>query len=157
MLVVNNESFQVLDPDFSTIFLILTVILVTNIPESAYKSWYCGIKITTTDSSTSLRNAVEITSVLTEKYGSKEAIPPVLIFYTDGDLEHQKIFLSVKIVLICLQKYLDLNQVLTVCTAPGLLYRNPAEKVNCLLNICHYGIGCMHLHSSDALFERSLS
>ena len=157
MLVVNNESFQVLDPDFSTIFLILTVILVTNIPESAYKSWYCGIKITTTDSSTSLRNAVEITSVLTEKYGSKEAIPPVLILYTDGDLEHQKFFLSVKIVLICLQKYLDLDQFLTVCTAAGLLYRNPAEKVNCLLNICLYGIGCMHLHSSDALFEQSHS
>ena len=56
-----------------------------------------------------------------------------------------------------MQKYLDLDQVLAVCTAPGHSYRNPAEKINCLLNIGLYGIGCMHQHSTDPFIEQSLS
>ena len=113
-------------------------------------------KITATDPSSALRNAKEIASVLIEKYGTKENVPPVLILYTDGGLEHRTVFLSVKIAMISLQKYLNLDQILAVRTAPGHSYCNPAEKVNCILNLGLYGIGCMRQKSSDIEFEENL-
>ena len=116
-----------------------------------------GIKISATDPSTALRNATEVANILIEKFDTKEAVRPVLILYTDGGPEHRTTYLSVKIAMICLQKYLDLDQVLAVRTAPGHSYRNPAEKINCLLNIDLYGIGCMRQHSADPFFEQSLS
>ena len=135
------------------------MILVNDIPERVDKSWYrgkvcVGIKISATDPSTALQNGTEVASALIEKFDTKEAVPPVLIFYTDGGPEHRTTYLSVK---ICLQKYLDLDRVLAVHTAPGHSYRNPAEKINCLLNIGLYGIGCMRQHSTDPFFEQSLS
>ena len=103
------------DHDFSTVFLILTVILLNDIPEEVDGSWYRGnlmvsLKITATDPSSALRNAKEIANVLIEKYGTKENVPPVLILYTDGGPEHRTTFLSVKIAMISLQKYLNLDQ-----------------------------------------------
>ena len=58
--------------------------------------------------------------------------------------------------MISLQRYLNLNQILAVRTAPGHSYRNPAEKVNCVLNLGLYGIGCMRQRSSDIEFEENL-
>ena len=135
------------------------MILVNDIPERVDKSWYrgkacVGIKISATDPSTALQNGTEVASALIEKFDTKEAVPPVLIFYTDGGPEHRTTYLSVK---ICLQKYLDLDRVLAVHTAPGHSYRNPVEKINCLLNIGLYGIGCMRQHLTDPFFEQSLS
>ena len=158
----NNESFQVYGHDFSTISLIPTVILVSDIPERIDESWYrgkacVGIKISATGSSIALWNATEVVNVLIEKFDTKEAVPPVLIPYTDGGPEHRTTYLSVKIAMICSQKYLDLDQFLAVRTAPGHSYRNPAEKINCLLNIDLYEIGCMRQHSTDQFFEQSLS
>ena len=112
--------------------------------------------MTATDQSSALFNATEIAKVLISKYGSKEAVPPILILYTDGGPEHHTTFLSVKIALICLQKFLSLDQVLAVCTAPGHSYHNPAEKINCVLNLGLYGIGCMRKHSTDPEFEQTL-
>ena len=40
-----------------------------------------------------------------------EAVPSELIPYTDGGPIRRTTYLSVKIAMICLQKYLDLNQV----------------------------------------------
>ena len=127
-----------------------------------HKSWYhgkasVGIKISATDLFTALQNATEVANVLIEKFDTKEAVPPVLILYTDGGPEHRTKFLSVKIVLICLQKYLDIDQVLAVRTAPGHSYQNPGEKINCQLNIGLYGIGYMRKHLTDPFFEQSLS
>ena len=76
--------------------------------------------------------------------------------YTDGGPEHRATFLSVKIALICSQKLLNLDEVLAVRTAPGHSYRNPAEKISCVLNLGLYGIGCMCKHSTDPEFEQTL-
>ena len=161
VLVGLNKTYQVGDHDFSTVSLISTVILLNDIPEEVDGSWYRGksmvsLKITATDPSSALRNAKEIANVLIEKYDTKENVPPVLILYTDGGPEHRTTFLSVKIAMISLQKYLNLDQILAVRTAPGHLYRNPAEKVNCVLNLGLYGIGCMRQGSSDIEFEENL-
>ena len=88
------------------------------------KSWYhgkacVGFKMTATDLSSALRNATEIAKVLVNKYGSKEAVPPILILYMDGEPKHRTTFLSVKIAHICLKRFLNLDQVLAVRTAPG--------------------------------------
>ena len=160
VLVDNNESFQVGDHDFSTISLISTVILVNDMPESVDKSWYrgkacVGINISSTDPSIASQNVTKVADVLIEKVATKEAVPPVLILYTDGGPEHRTTFLSVRIALVCLQKYLDLDQVLAVRTAPGHSYRNSAEKINCLLNIGLYEIECMRQRSTDPLFQQS--
>ena len=161
VLVAHNEAFQVGDHNFSTISLISTVTPMNDIPESIETSWYngkacVGIKMTATDPSSALRNATEIAKVLINKYGSKEAVPPNLILYTDGGPEHHTTFLSVKIALICLQKFLNLDQVLAVCTAPGHSYCNPGDKINCILNLGLYGIGSMCKHSTDPAFEQTL-
>ena len=58
--------------------------------------------------------------------------------------------------MISLQKYLNLDQILAVRTAPGHSYRNPAEKVNCVLNLGLYRIGCMRQRSSGIEFEENL-
>ena len=73
--------------------------------------------------------------------------------YTDGGPEHRTNFLSVKIAIIALQKFLDLNQIIVARTAPGHSFKNPAEKINCILNLGLYGIGCMRQRSSNAEFE----
>ena len=162
VLVARNEAFQVGDHDFSTISLIPTVILINDIPESIEKSWYhgkacVGIKMTATNPSSALRNLTEIAKVLINKYGSKGAVPPILILYMDGGPEHRTTFLSVKIALICIQKFLNLDKVLAVRTAPGNSYCNPAEEINCVLNLGLYSIGCMRKHSTDPEFEQTLN
>ena len=111
VLVGNNESFQEDNHYFSTISLIPTVILVNDIPERVDESWYRE-KACVGDPSTALQNATEVANFLIEKFDTKEAVPPVLILYTDGGPEHRTTYLSVKIAMICLQKYLDLDQVL---------------------------------------------
>ena len=160
VLVGLNQTYQVGDHDFSTFSLIPTVILLNDIPEEVDGSWYRGKlmvspKITATDPSSALRNAKEIANVLIEKYGTKENVPPVLILYTDGGPDHRTMFLSLKVAMISLQKYLNLNQILAVRTAPGHSYHNPAEKVNFVLKLGQYGIGCMHQRSSDIEFEEN--
>ena len=161
VLVGNNQIFQVADHDFSNMSLIPTVILVNEIGESVDNSWYRGqpnvlVKITATSPSSALHNAREIANVLITKYGSKEQVPPVLIMYTDGGPEHRSNFLSVKIALIALQRFLDLDQILAARTAPGHSFINPAEKINCVLNLALYGIGCMRHRSSDQEYEKQL-
>ena len=80
-------------------------------PERVDESWYRE-KAYVGDPSTALQNATEVANVLIEKFDTKEAVPAVLILYTDGGPEHQTTYISVKIAMICLQKYLDLDQVL---------------------------------------------
>ena len=140
VLVGKNEVFQIADHDFSNLSLIPTVILINHISESVEDSRYRGepnvlLKITVISPSSALSNAREVVDVLIAKYGSIEQIPPALIMYTDGGLEHRTTFLSIKIAIIALQKFLKLNHILVGRTAPGHSYRNPAEKINCILNL----------------------
>ena len=66
--------------------------------------------------------------------------------------------MSVKIALIALQKSLDADMLVAVRTAPGHSYRNPVEKVNCILNIGLYGIGVMRQPVvDDPFFEKKLN
>ena len=163
VLVAQNQSYQVGDHDFSLISLTPTVILLHDIPDEVEGSWYRGkphvlLKVTASCPSTALRNAREIANMLVSYYGSKEDVPPVLFLYTDGGPEHRTNFLSVKIAMIALKKFFNLDLLIAARTAPGHSYRNPAEKINCILNLGLYGVGCMrHKVLSDPEFEVALS
>ena len=86
---------------------------------------------------------MEVEDILNHRYQGKQNIPPIIILYTDSGLEHRSNFLSMKITLIALQKSLNADMLVAVRTAPGHSFRNPVEKVNCVLNIGLYGNGAM--------------
>ena len=93
---------------------------------------------------------------LTTVYRSKENVPLVLVIYTDGGPEHCNMFLSMKIAIVALQKYLDLDLILTCHTVPEHSVRNPAQKINCDLNLGLSGKGCTHYQSNNIHFKKSL-
>ena len=92
--------------------------------------------------STALRNAREIVDALISKHGTKNAVPPVLIIYSDEGPEHCTMFLNVKIAMIASHKFLDLDMLLLAHIAPGHSWANPAEKI--ILNLGLYVLGVMH-------------
>ena len=55
--------------------------------------------------------------------------------------------------MIALQKFLDLDMLLLARKAPGHSWANPAEKINCILNLGLYGLGVMRSASTDPEFE----
>ena len=100
VLVAHGQSLQASDHDFSKVSLVLTVLLIHEIPNSIDESFYRGIpyvylKIHATEPSSAIRNAKEIADTLIEKYEGKENIPTMLNIYTDGGPEHRSNFLSV--------------------------------------------------------------
>ena len=83
--------------------IIPMVILLNDIPEQI--DWYrgkqlVGLKITTIDPWTTIRSIKKNANALTNFYGSKENVPPVLVIYTDGGPEHRSMFLSVKLAVV---------------------------------------------------------
>ena len=149
VLVAKDQIVQSANHDFASITLVPTVVMIHVLPSSIDQSWYCGkpyvyIKITATKPSSAIRNSVEIERALIKKFGTKENIPAIIIIYTDGGPEHCTYFLSVKIAIISLQKSLNSDMIIALRTAPGYSFKNPEEKVNCILNLGLYGMGLMH-------------
>ena len=124
VLVARGTVCQAADHEMSCITLVRTVALTHDILDDVDKSWYRGIphvylKITATELSSALRNAVEI----------EENIPPIILLSTDAGLKHRTTFLFVKIPMIALQKSLNADLLIAARTAPGHSYRNPVERV----------------------------
>ena len=91
-----------------------------------------------------MHDAKEIPDIIIDRCsGKKELVPPILGIYTDGGPEHQSNFVSVQIAYIALQQFLDLGMFVVARTVPGHSFKNPLEKVNCILNHALCGIGCM--------------
>ena len=149
MIVATNQLLQTADHGFRIISVMSTVALLHHIPADVEDSWYNGIpniylKLHATEPSTAARNAKEIADVIIDHYGGKkELVPLILKIYTDGGPEHPSNFLSVQIAYIALQQFLDLDMLVAAGTAPGHSFKYPPEKVNCILNLSLYGIGCM--------------
>ena len=91
-----------------------------------------------------VHNAKEIPDIIIDHCsGKKEFVPPILGIYTDGGPEQRSNFLSVQIAHIGRQQFLDLDMLVAARTVPSHSFKNPLEKVNCILNLALYGIGCM--------------
>ena len=76
--------------------------------------------------------------------------------YTGRGPEHRTTFSSVKIKIIALQKFFNHHHILVAKTAPGHLYRNPVEKIHCILNLGLHRIGTMRMPSIEFKFEYKL-
>ena len=150
------------DHNHASTTLIPTVLLSQEIPNNIDNSWYRGVpyvylKLAATEPSSALRNAAEVKRVLISKFG-KNNIPPIVIFYTEGGPEHRTTFLSVKTAMIALQQAINADLLVALRTVPGHSFRNPAEKVNCILNLGLYGIGVMRQSIyEDTVFEKKSS
>ena len=86
------------------------------------------LKITAISPSSALKNAREVEDVLIAKYGFSELILPALIMFTDGGPEHHTTFLSVKIAIVALQRFLRLDHILVARTAPGTFISCSSRK-----------------------------
>ena len=114
------------------------------------------MKITATEPSSALRNAVEIEQVLTQQYRGKENIPPILRIYTDGGPEHRTNFMSVKLAIIALHQSINADLTIALRSAPGHSFKNPAERVNCILHFGLYNMGVMRIMYHMPDFEKKL-
>ena len=90
------KTVETADHDFSSITLMPTVVIIHKLPPTIDDSWYCGqpyiyVKMTATEPSSVLRNAVEIEQILTQQYREKEGGP-----------KHQTNLMSVKLAIIAL-------------------------------------------------------
>ena len=120
----------------------LSVTFLVSIPEVFSSSWYTGqvnvlFKDTIFKSSSPSRHSAEVTNIL--KDASVDY--PVLFLYTDGGPDHRITYLSVKLTLIALFRYLDLDYLCACRTAPYHSFRNPAEKIMSVLNLGLQSVG----------------
>ena len=115
-----------------------TVTLACKISESVDESFYSGqVFVTLKDSvfqpSTSFQSTLEL-------YESIQLLPSLtdakrLFMVTDGGSEHNVSHESVKIPLILLFLWLNLDMLVAIRTAPGHSYRNSVERTMSILNI----------------------
>ena len=76
--------------------------------------------------------------------------------YTDGGPDHNLTFLKTQLALISLFLSLDLDMLIAVRTALHQSWKNPCERVNCILNIKLQAIGLMR-SSMSTEHEKALS
>ena len=157
VFVAQGTFLQATNHDHASSTLIPTVLLSHEIPNNIDNSWYRGVpyvylKLVATEPSSALRNPAEVKPVLILKFG-KNSIPPKVILYIDRSQEHRTTFLSVKIAMVALQQALNADLLVALRTAPGHLFRNPVEKVNCILNLGLYGVGVMR----QSIYEDQVS
>ena len=86
------------------------------------------LKITAISPSSALKNAREVEDVLIAKYGFIELILPALIMFTDGSPERHTTFLSVKISIVALQRFLRLDHILVARAALGAFISYSSRK-----------------------------
>ena len=63
--------------------------------------------------------------------------------------------MSVKLVIIALHQSINADLTIVLRTVPGHSFRNPAERVNCILNFGLYGIGFMRARLRKKLHQCS--
>ena len=129
--------------------------LLIDIPETIEDSWYrgqvaVGFKDAAFESSSPIRHATELSSILKSK---EEYQKPVLFVYSDGGPDHRITYVSVQLSLICLFLSLDLDFLCAVRTAPSHSWRNPVERVMSTLNLGLQCVGLMREKGDDE-FEK---
>ena len=83
------------------------------------------------------------------------AVKPVLVLYTDGDLDHCLTYLSVQMALIALFRKLDLDYLCAARTAPCHSWKNPVERVMSTFNLALRSVGLMR-EAMDEGYEQDV-
>ena len=99
--------------------MIPSVSLVVDIPEKISESWYdsqvnVAYKDSAFEPSSPIRHAVELANLISET----AKIKSVLFIYSDGGPDHRVTYMSVKLSMIFLFLYLDLDYLCAARTAP---------------------------------------
>ena len=153
----SGQKFAVADHDFTKFAIIPSVTVLCDVPQSIEESFYrgqvfVGIKDATLEPSSPLRHSTELSKLLREQQVSS----PILLIYTDGGPDHNSTFLSVKLGLIALFLHHDLDMIEAVRTAPYQSWKNPCERVNCVLNLGLQAVGLMR-GRMEQKFEDAIS
>lgn len=153
----NGKQFTVADHDFTKFSIIPSVTVVCDIPESIDMSFYrgqvlVGVKDSALEPSSPLRHCTELSKVLQER----QIVSPIMVFYTDGGPDHNNTFLSVQLSFIALFLHHDLDMLEAVRTAPYQSWKNPCERVNCILNLGLQAAGLMRV-CMEQKFESAIS
>ena len=149
VLVGPNQVFQVTDHDFCRSTLTPSVILNVDIPEHIEDTFHhgkvcVGIKDSVFQASSPKRHASEIYQYLKNQDDNE-----LLFLYSDGGPDHNLTFLYVQLSLIGLFLALDLDCLVAVRTPPGHSWKNPAERVMCVLNLGLQSVGVMRASMSN--------
>ena len=136
--LVGSSLWLVADHDFTKFGMIPSVTMLHDIPEKPDDSFYreqvfVGLKNAVLEASSPVygMHATELGKILTQEGFSF----PLLFLYTDGGPDHNLSFLSVQLSLIALFIHFDLDMIAAVKTAPYHSWKNPCERVNCVLNL----------------------
>ncbi len=145
------------DHDFTKFGLIPSVVVQCDIPKSIDESFYrgqvlVGLKDAATEPSTPMRHVTELSKLLKER----NSLNPIVVLYTDGGPDHNTTFLSVQLGLICLFIHHNLDMIEAVRTAPYHCWKNPCERVNCILNLGLQAVGLMRA-AMEEKFEKAIS
>ena len=82
---------------------------------------------------------------------SKENVPAHFGIYTDDGPKHRLNFISVKTAIMAIQTLLNADMAVVTRTVPSHLHLNLPKKMNCILNLGLYSIGCMWQEDFTAL------
>ena len=153
----SGKKFAVSDHDFTKFGIIPSVTMLCDIPQTLDESFYrgqvfVGLKDAVLQPSNPLRHSTELGKILCQENISS----PVLLLYTDGDPDHNLTFLSVQLALLALYIHFDLDMIQAVRTAPYHSWKNPCERVNCILNLGLQAVGLMR-DGMEAKFEKVFS
>ncbi|XP_071953699.1 uncharacterized protein [Antedon mediterranea] len=145
VLIGLNQSFEVSDHDFTKQTLTPSVALRLDIPETIEGSFYQGqvytaLKDSVFQSSSPLRHATEIMSMLKE---GEKPLKEVLFLYSDGGPDHRVNYLSVQLSLISAFLEGDFDAVIAARTPPGHSWKNPCERIMSILNLALQAVGVM--------------
>ena len=146
ILVGKDQIVQRAYHDFASIMPVPTVVMVQDLPSSVDQSWYHGkpyvyIEITATEPSSAIQNRDWEGSCQNIWHHRKH---PSNYNYTNGSPETCTNFLPVKIAIILCQRSLNSDTIIALQTAPGHSFKNPVERVNCILNLGLHGMRVMH-------------
>lgn len=142
-----GRRFAVADHDFTKYSIVPSVSLFCDIPETIEGSFYrgqvyVGVKDAVLEASSPIRHCTELCKIMTVQNDTR----PI---YTDGGPDHNLTFFSVQLALIALFLHFDLDLLEALRTAPYHSWKNPCERVNCILNIGLQAVGLMRSKMSD--------
>lgn len=146
VIVGGNTPLTVADHDFTKMKLVPSATLVVDIPDKIDGSFYSGqVDVTFKDAvfqaSSPIRHVTELISLLKTCKETNMAKKRIVLLYTDGGPDHRLTYLSVKISLICLFRYFDLDYLVAARTGPMLSFRNPVERVMSIINLALQAVG----------------
>lgn len=153
VLVSRNANFEVGDHDFTRYSIISSVSLYIDIPDNIEDSWYTGkvrvaLKEAAFEPTSPMRHGAELQKIFEGKLGKGYGSKPICFVYCDSGPDHQLMYVSVQVSLICLFRKLDSDLLCVACTAPFHSWRNPVERVMSLLNMGLQSVGLMRKEMS---------